>query len=520
MMHIFRKSKLVLYIFIIIVILASCSSLPKYQYTNDSIPDQPYPIDSTIEDISPNTNQEPQDIPTLIWYQLGFPQEDLALVLEQVNAYTRQMIGVEIDIRQEPDFDRAMQTLYSTGGQWDITFTSSWTNNYLQNVKRGIFLPLSSFLETQGQSLYQSIDSRFWDAARVDGEIYAIPTQKEISYMPMWVFCKELVERYHIPYEDIHSLEDLEPYLRLMKEHEPDIIPLFLHNGFSIPFYMDFIQFPLGVHIEDDTLTIQNVFEMEKTKTTLRTMRRFHDAGYINSDAMSASEHDERRRFVTKASGQPFAENIWSKELGYQVVASPIISPIITNDSARGAMTAINANTQYPEQAFAFIQLVQSSSYLRNLLNYGIEGVHYDLVPASYEELLEVQGRPYVFPSRVRLHPERMHRYQVPYFVQGGLFHTYVLEGDPLDKWAIFEEYNQNSVAVPSFGFNFDLRDFQSQIRAINGVLDPFVRPLYSGFVVPEAHIEGLLQKLESVGIREVMEEMQRQIDVWAVLDQ
>lgn len=46
--------------------------------------------------------------------------------------------------------------------------------------------------------------------------------------MPMWVFSKEYVEKYNIPYKDIKTLEDLEPWLKLIKENEEGVIPFTL----------------------------------------------------------------------------------------------------------------------------------------------------------------------------------------------------------------------------------------------------------------------------------------------------
>ena len=59
----------------------------------------------------------------------------------------------------------------------------------------------------------------------------------------------------------------------------------------------------------------------------------------------------------------------------------------ITNASARGAMTAINKNSAHPEKAMEFLNLVNTDEYLRNLLNYGIEGVHWTKAEPTAEEL-------------------------------------------------------------------------------------------------------------------------------------
>ena len=103
--------------------------------------------------------------------------------------------------------------------------------------------------------------------------------------------------------------------------------------------------------------------------STLRTMRKYYEAGYINKDAPLASDDKAVKRFVTKGDGHPFAEISWGKDLGYEVVASPIMETQITNESARGALTAINKNSKHPKEAVEFLNLVNTDEYLRNLLN-------------------------------------------------------------------------------------------------------------------------------------------------------
>ena len=186
--------------------------------------------------------------------------------------------------------------------------------------------------------------------------------------------------------------------------------------------------------------------------------------GYVNKDAATASDDKSIKRFVTKGDGQPYAELIWGKDLGYEVVATEIMDTQITNASARGALTAINKNCEHPEKAVEFLNLMYTDEYLRNLLNYGIEGEHYEFVEPAKEEIQAAEGKEYVYDKKVRLNEETKKDYSVPYWVQGGMFNTYVLENEPLDKWAAFKEFNDASKEAPSFGFDFDLEPVSTQV--------------------------------------------------------
>lgn len=361
------------------------------------------------------------------------------------------------------DYNQKMQVVINTGDKWDLCFTCSWANDYLPNAQKGAFLELDDYLENEGKEMYDLVDERFWKAAKIGGVTYGVPHEKEIGSNPMWVFTKEYVDKYNIPYQDIHTLEDLEPWLKLIKENEPDVVPMYLTKSYTAPTYMDKVQDPVGIEYGDDTLTVKNIFETEKMQSTLKTMRKYYTSGYINKDAATASDDKSVKRFVTKGDGQPYAELVWSQDLGYDVVATEIMDTQITNASARGALTAINKNTENPEKAIEFLNLMYTDEYLRNLLNYGLEGEHYDFVEPSAEEVQAAEGKAYISDKKVKLNEATKKDYSVPYWVQGGLFNTYVLENEPLDKWNTFKEFNDESMEAPSFGFDFDLEPVSTQ---------------------------------------------------------
>ena len=423
-------------------------------------------------------------------------------VFEEVNNYLADKIGVKLDVIKVGwgDYNQKMQVVINTGDKWDLCFTCSWANDYLQNAQKGAFLELNDLLQKEGKEMYDKIDPRFWEAAKVGGVTYGVPSEKEIGSCPMWVFTKEYVDKYNIPYQDIHTLEDLEPYLKLIKENEPDVVPMYLTKDYTAPTYMDKIQDPVGIEYGDDTLTVKNVFETERMKSTLDTMRKYYLAGYINKDAATASDDKSIKRFVTKGDGQPYAELTWGKDLGYEVVATQIMDTQITNASARGALTAINKNSEHPEKAMELLNLINTDQELRNMLNYGIEGVHWEKVETTQEEKDAAAGKDYIYDYKAKLNPEKQKDYSAPYWVQGGLFNTYVMDNEPLDKWATFKEFNDASQEAPSFGFDFDLEPVSTQVAGFRNVLDEFGKSLYTGSVDPEEYLPQLQKKLEATG--------------------
>ena len=52
-------------------------------------------------------------------------------------------------------------------------------------------------------------------------------------------------------------------------------------------------------------------------------------------------------------------------------------------------------------------------------------------------------------------------------------------------------------------------------MAGFRNVLDEFGKSLYTGSVDPDEYLPKLQEKLESTGIQEVIDEMQKQIDEW-----
>lgn len=440
------------------------------------------------------------DVVTLKWYTIGAEPKDLQLVEDEANKYLEEKIGVNIDMNfiDYGEYSQKLGVIINSGEAYDLAFTCSWAGDYLGNARKGAFLDLTSYLDTTGSEMKEAIDQRFWNGAEVDGGIYAVPNQKEISTAPMWVFTKEYVDKYNIPYTEIHSLEDLEPWLKLIKENEPGVTPLYITKGFSAPQYFEQLVDPVGIEYDDTGLVVKNMFETDKMKSTLETLRKYYEAGYINADSATAQDDKSVKRFVTKGDGQPYAEVLWSKDLKYDVVASQITDSYITNASTTGSMIAVSKNSKNPDKAVEFLNLLNTDEYIRNLLNYGIEGTHYESVNDKQIKLTD-----------------KATDYSVGYYTLGNLFITKVLDNEPETKWDEFREFNDAAKESAVLGFKFDTSKVTNEIAAINNVLEEFKSTIYSGSVDVDEYLDKLNKKLKDQGIDRVIEEMQTQLDAW-----
>ncbi len=164
-------------------------------------------------------------------------------------------------------------------------------------------------------------------------------------------------------------------------------------------------------------------------------MRRYKELGYTNTKIGNAGDFSTKR-FVTKADGQPYAEKNMVYQKWRRGCCYTNFRKLYYKWISKWFYDRHIKNSKNPEKAMEFLNLLNTDKYLRNLINYGIEGVHYEKISNNKIRLLEESKN-----------------YMVDYYTLGNLFITYVLEDEPENKWDEFKEVNNKSNVSQALGF-------------------------------------------------------------------
>lgn len=221
----------------------------------------------------------------ITWYTIGTPQKDVDKVMEEVSKYTKEKINATVKMRQIDwgDYDQKMQVMIASGESFDIAYTAG--GNYVLNAQKGAFKDLNELLDTHGKELKATIDPAYLEGAKIDGKLYGIPSNKEVGQQSVYVFNKDIVDKYNMDISSINSLEDLKPLLQTVKENEPDFTPIATFKPY-LPFdYVLEDELPFAFPLEGDKGKVVNIFESDIMMETLKTMHEFYKAGYIKADA-------------------------------------------------------------------------------------------------------------------------------------------------------------------------------------------------------------------------------------------
>ncbi|WP_309121185.1 ABC transporter substrate-binding protein [Paenibacillus sp.] len=457
---------------------------------------------------SQGTAEQPVE---LLWYTIGTPQKDTDRVMEEVSKYTKEKIGATVKMTQIDwgDYTQKLQVMAAAGEPMDIVFTSSWAFDYVQNARKGAFLPIDDLLKEHGQGIVETLDPAFLEGSKVDGKNYGIPANKELPAQEVWRFNKQYLDKYNLDYTNVYSLESLEPLLKTIKENEPSVTPLSLDKNHKpyVPYDYVIEGLPMAVALDTTDYKIVNLLETPEMKQALETMHKYYKAGYIPAEAATMTSATDIQTagtwLVDRATTQPFADNLWTESLGYPIVSTPASESIIYNWSVMGSMQAISANSEYPEKAMQFLNLLNTDSYLRNLVDSGIEGVHYEKVSDNVMNNLDASKN-----------------YDMPTFSLGNVMLTYLNPTDPENKWEEFQKFNDAGKPAPLLGFNFDTSNVSTEIATVQNVKEEFWSALMTGTVDPNEFTPKAIEKFKAAGLDKIIEEAQRQLDEWRAANQ
>ncbi|MBC6316953.1 ABC transporter substrate-binding protein [Listeria grandensis] len=447
---------------------------------------------------------------TLKWYMIGTPQKDNAKVMKEVNKYTQEKLGIGVDMTQIDwgDYGSRMQTMINSGENFDIAYTAA--GEFVTYSQKGAFMDISPYLDKEGKKMKAELNSQLWKGVTMDDKVYGVPSNKEIGEQQVYVFNKDLVDKYKMDVSKVNSLADLGPLLKTIKENEPNITPIGGNKDFKPVTPFDYlidsaVPLPFAVDEYNDTGKIVNFYEQPETIAILKDLNGFYKDGYVSKDIATSTDpwsYDKENWFVRIEKYQPYAESIWDKQTNgqYKVVTQPIMkTPIIKNSSVTGAIQAVSVTSKHPKEAVEFLNLLNTDPYLRNLVDKGIEGTHYtELADGSIEDL-----------------PARVENYSMPTYALGNHFILKRYSDEPKDKWEKFKEFNEESKASPGLGFYFDSKNVRTEIASITNVCNEFGPALLTGTVDPDEYMPKFKKKLNDAGMKTVMAEMQKQYDAF-----
>ncbi|OXS56681.1 hypothetical protein B1A99_20430 [Cohnella sp. CIP 111063] len=471
---------------------------------------------------SEETKLDPYEV-TIVYF--GKPQQDDALVEEKLNEFFTEKINATVKLQPiaSSEYKNRTELMMNAGEKMDLVFTASWLN-YFGNVTKGAFLELDDLLEKYGQGIKQELHPLYLEAPRMNGKLYAIPTNKEITQGKAITYRKDFVEKYNIPIDTINSMADLEPWFEKVKADSPEITNFFLAGG-SGNFTSGFLMYegqsnwrPIGpvpaktpmflLDYKATDMKVKSVLDPEivdLNKKELELYRKYYEKGYINSDSgTSTTAIDDYRKqgkiWTQTTTWKPGSdiELQLADNNQFEYVSHVVEEPIVTTDLAAGSMFSISRTSKNPERAMMVLNYLHTDPYVINLFVNGIEGKHYTKVGDNRIEPIADSGySPGIF------------------WVVGNQLKNYLKPGQPDDLYENWKKFNDEAKQFPLMGFVFDDTNVKNEITQMTAVVNEY-KVIFTGAVKnPSKELDQRNAKLKDAGIEKVQAELQAQIDAW-----
>lgn len=467
--------------------------------------------------------REPYEIVLqLVNYGMDIP--DLGLIEEKVNEIIQPQINATMKFATVPVSEQFMKLNLWVGGNEKIDLAMAGiTTNPSNLVGQGVLMPITDYIANS--EILSGLAADYLKAGVINGELYAYPGVLYPAGGPMYTYDAELAAQYNIEIPDsVPNLEALEPYLQKVKDSGMDIYPISFGDGVAattqnLPDTFDAMSdtnyLANGVIMLDDpNETVVNIFASEEYKNMAYRQREWMEKGFVEPtsysngfsviDALTAGQV-----FGTiNATSVGASLSYWSSTTGKTLKGCWIgDTRSISSGGATNMSWCIPVTCENPERVIEFMELMYTDAELANLLNYGIEGKHYERVEGTEHIIRYPEGKNGFncgYGTFINWYGDTKTTYQmVP------AEDTVIAE---LDSFTI----KGGAKLMPSFGYAFDATPVSTEMSAVTNVITEYRAVLECGLVEDvDAHLAQFIDALEKAGIDKIIEENQKQYDAW-----
>lgn len=445
----------------------------------------------------------------------GVEQKDIQLVQDQINRLTKEKINATVKIITISFASWVQQTnlMLASGEKLDMMWTSSFFN-YNSYVAKGQLKPLDALVEKYGSNVKASLEPSVLNAAKVDGELYGIPSIRDFAADQGFIVRKDLVDKYKIDTSKIKTAADMAAAFKVIKENEPTITPFATTQTNTIVELLgqgvyDKLGNFMGVTVLDDSsLKVVDFYETKWYADMLNMMRQWYLAGYLSKDSATIKETPDSlvradKAFAYAYSGKPGIATQEGRKTGKDMLWIPLTPPIATTSAIANGMVSIPVTCKDPERVMMLIDLWYGNRDLVNLFDNGIEGVHY--VKTANGQITYPEG---VTAANTKWIPIN--------FRVGNNFLAYVWTSDPPDLWQQLDKFNKTATKSKALGFSFDAEPVKTEVAAVTNVINEYRLGLETGTMDPKVALPQFIAKLKASGIDKIIAEKQAQLNRWA----
>ena len=415
-------------------------------------------------------------------------------------------------------YNDKVSTMIKSGEYFDLAFASISALDYLSNSVSGAFAPLTDYKDTYLKDIFDQLPQEMIDAATVNGEIYAVPTYKEIVTQQGWIYRKDIAEKYNIDMSKYKTLEDFKPVAEMLKKNETSIdYPIDwdkscysisdMYNDPQLVCPLENLRV-LGIEGEEQggdptKIILDKDKKNNNGKREYEATRDYYKSGLVKGDVATASDLQARfnsgKTFAYFTGIKPGKAAELQSKCQYPIAQAEVSDVYMDSLPGLGSLQVISTKSKNPERTARFLNLLNTDPVVKNLVVYGIEGKHYTKVNDNTVELIANSG--YSMAGNT--------------WALGNVFIDYLKTTDDPEKLTKLKEFNEKGIVRDGTGFVFDSSSVSHLIPQITDAMKPYgnIGAYGSVDIDYDAEMEKYNAALEKTPIKQIQEEMQKQYD-------
>ena len=451
-----------------------------------------------------STAQEEVTLNVMIRYDFQIP-EDASLIFEKADQMVWEKTGVHIHFIPVLPITQAEEKMMAEKEGIVIDIASKIAGEFE-------YQEMDELIELYGQDILKQVSEEEIQNTKQNGHLYTLPSKADCAASAGIAFRKDILEKYEIDPERIHTLQDVDQLFSFISKQEQDLImtsPLWTQDGFLLRYrFYDSIPNSIFDFSWEKEGEVVNFYDTDSYREWIGIIRRWHELGYMPEELplqnIKGSEMVKAGKlFSYFCACKPGIEWEESVSSGREMVIVPLLEPYVTNSSVRISPWGITKECEHPEEAMKFLNLLYSDEKLVNLLIYGIEDLHYTVLDdgtIDFPEGMTFDMSGY-YPNMGWSFPNQMI--------------SYIWHGNDPDLWKNTEEFQKNARIAETVGFYFDDTNVREQNEKLNAIAEQYRYGLETGMLDDTIYLSKMLSEMEKAGAEEVKREIERQYKEW-----
>ena len=471
------------------------------------------------------TVQEEKDVPEtqeddeemLCRYIVPGTETDTSLVVDDI--ITEKLKADGINMRFSRNYipwdvwQQKTNIMFATGDEFEfIHIMEDWIPSSTYVAQQAL-APINDYLDQYGDKLKEIIPQAVWDCTEVNGNIYSIPVYfRDFSKMTSnFNLPQHLFDKYDIAPPQ-NRMDVLEAYDTIIKnENDPDLRVWSRINVTTDPVYLrEYETYPFVVlenlFFVDQQGEVKPWLYSDEFKWTCEFMGEMYSRGIIHPDILTYPH--EKIGDLTEQ-GKNLVMDLFGLEVARNSVPEYEIT-LYMPDAEKGAFYGewvyMNANaasgtSPNPEALVIFFNWLYSSQENYDLLNYGIEGEHFNSHEnRRFEPIADSSGSNlYDFGDWMIGHKD--------------LVRMHINAPDELEVVSL--EMDAEAEISVAAGFRFDSEVVASEYTSCMAELQSVIYPIKYGVIPYEEGYDNAMQAMQAAGYDKVVAEFKTQFEAW-----